>query len=124
MKQPHPDDLDRLLFSLPLEEPPQALRAAILASTIYRPQFPMKAWETWLLGGLAALTVWLAVLVVQGGSDTFMTTLGRLGVLLNQMMFANNALLWLAVGSGVTFGALMLNLSPIPVHVPRPYSRR
>ncbi|GAC1501058.1 MAG: hypothetical protein NVS1B14_05310 [Vulcanimicrobiaceae bacterium] len=124
MKQPPPDDLDRQLFSLPLEEPPAQLRSAILAATVYRPPFPMKTWETWVLGALAALSAWLGVLVVQGGSETFTATFASLGAILTRMLVANNTLLWLAVGGSVTFLALMINLSPIPVYVPRRLLRR
>jgi hypothetical protein len=73
------DDLDRLLFAMPLEEPPADLRASILRATIYRPAFALKPWELWMCGSIAALAVWLAALIVRGGGAAFMGTLSTIG---------------------------------------------
>ena len=48
------DDLDRLLFALPLEEPPADLRASILTATAYRAAPVFKPWEVSIIGGVAA----------------------------------------------------------------------
>ncbi|MDQ6930681.1 MAG: hypothetical protein M3126_08465, partial [Candidatus Eremiobacteraeota bacterium] len=104
------DDLDRLLFALPLEEPPKGMRANILASTVYRPAFPIKIWETWVLGSLIALAVWLSVLIWQGGGPAFAGTLSLLGQVFSRGLFAESTLLWLAIGGGVAFVLLILNL--------------
>lgn len=121
--EPH-DDLDRLLFALPLEEPPADLRSSILASTIYRPAFPIKVWETWILGSLLALAVWLSVLIVKGGADAFAGTLGLIGGFLSGQVLAPQTLVWLALGGGVAFLLLILNLGPMPAMAPKRYSRR
>jgi len=57
------DELERVLFALPLEEPPVELRARILAATIERPRLTFRAWETWLIGTVVAFVVWLAFAV-------------------------------------------------------------
>ena len=61
------DALERALFALPLEEPPADLRGAILASTAYRPAAPFSVWEVAGLGAVAAITLWLVVLIAMGG---------------------------------------------------------
>lgn len=118
------DDLDRLLFALPLEETPADLRASILASTIYRPPFPIKVWEASLLGVLVAICVWLGVMIERGGADAFMQTLGVFGSALANVYLTQNTWLWLALGGGIAFILMILNLSPIPMGAPRRYSRR
>lgn len=118
------DDLDRLLFALPLEEAPADLRASILASTIYRPPFPIKAWEASLLGVLVAVSVWLGVMIARGGADAFMQTLGVFGTALSNVFLTENTWLWLALGGGIAFILMILNLSPIPMGAPQRYSRR
>ena len=118
------DDLDRLLFALPLEEPPTEMRANILAATVYRPEFPIKIWETWVLGSLIALAVWLSVLIWQGGGTAFVGTLSVFGQFFSHGLLAQNTLLWLAVGGGVAFVLLILNLGPMPAATSRQYSRR
>ncbi|GAC1652607.1 MAG: hypothetical protein NVS9B12_02120 [Vulcanimicrobiaceae bacterium] len=118
------DDLDRLLFALPLEEPPEDLRSAILASTIYRPAFPIKTWETWILGSLLALAVWLSVLIAQGGATAFADTLSLIGYFFTHRLLAASTLVWIALGGGIAFLLLILNLSPMPAMAPKQYSRR
>ena len=118
------DDLDRLLFALPLEEPPSDLRSQILASTIYRPAFPLKIWETWILGGLMALAVWLTIMIVQGGAAAFTGTLFVIINFFSRQLLAEGTLLWLAVGGAVAFLLLILNLGPMPRNGPKPYSGR
>ncbi len=56
--------LDRALFALELEEPPPGLRAGILAATLYKPAFPLSAWDALAIGVAAAVAVWLALWVV------------------------------------------------------------
>ena len=118
------DDLDRLLFALPLEEPPRDLRSSILASTIYRPAFPIKVWETWILGTLLALAVWLGVLIFQGGAAAFTGTLAVIGHFFTNQLLAPQTLIWIALGGGVAFLTLILNLSPMPPMAKEQYSRR
>lgn len=118
------DELDRLLFALPLEEPPADLRASILASTIYRPAFPLKIWETWTLGALVAVIVWLCVLIARGGADAFVQTTGVFESFFAQALFAPSTWIWLAAGGGVAFVLMILNLSPMPAPAPQWFSRR
>ena len=124
MNYEQPDDLDRLLFSLPLEEPPADLRASILASTIYRPPFPIKVWEASVLGALAAVSVWLCVMIALGGADAFTRTLGWFGSFFAQALSTPGTLVWISLGGGIAFLLLILNLSPIPAGAESRYSRR
>lgn len=93
------DALDRALFELPLEEPPSDLRASILASTAYRPAPPFSMWEAAALGAIAAVTVWLAVLIALGGGGLFLHTLGTIGSSLAQALSNVRLVAWLAAGT-------------------------
>lgn len=121
--EPH-DDLDRLLFALPLEEPPKDLRASILASTIYRPSFPFKVWETWALGIVVAVGVWLCVMIAQGGGQAFIATVALFAEFFARFFVSSGTGLWLAVGGGIAFLLLILNPGPMLGAVPGLYSRR
>ena len=118
------DDLDRLLFALPLEEPPADLRASILAGTIYRPSFPLSVVETWSIGILVALVVWICVLIARGGADAFVQTVAAFQGFFAQAFLSPNTWIWLAAGGGVAFLVTILNLSPMQVPAPRRLSRR
>ncbi|MDP9018294.1 MAG: hypothetical protein M3N19_08230 [Candidatus Eremiobacteraeota bacterium] len=118
------DDLDRLLFALPLEEPPHDLRAGILSQTIYRPSFPIKVWELWTIGVLSAVAVWLCVMIVQGGAQAFVSTFGLIATLSSRVLADSATWLWIAGGGGVAFLLMILNLSPMPVAAPSRVSRR
>jgi len=118
------DDLDRLLFSLALEEPPADLRASILTATIYRPALVFKAWEVWTLGAIVALIVWLCVLVARGGGEAFMKTVSILGTSAAHVLLAQYTWLWLAAGVGTAFWLLILNLTPMRSPVLERYARR
>ncbi len=121
--EPH-DDLDRLLFALPLEEPPSDLRASILASTIYRPSFPFKVWETWALGIVMALIAWLCVMIVRGGADAFAGTVSLFGQFFSTIFQSQGLGLWVALGGGIAFLLMILNPGPMLGVVPGRYSRR
>jgi len=118
------DDLDRLLFSMPLEEPPPDLRAAILRATIYRPAFALRPWEIWMLGTVAALTVWLAALIIGGGAEAFIRTVSIVGANAARVLAAQSTWLWIAAGVGATFWLSILNLTPMPLQVFERYARR
>jgi hypothetical protein len=106
----HSDDaLDRALFALPLEEPPAELRASILASTVYRPAPPFAVWEVALLGALAAVAVWLIVLVAMGGGTLFLTTLSDIGSAVERALSNVTALAWLAAGAATAFWLSLFN---------------
>ncbi len=98
MRYDSDDELDRLLFALPLEEPPEDLRAAILTATVYRPSPIFKPWEIAMLGALAAVVVWLLGVIVLGGGTLFIDTveaIGRRGLL---ALSNYTTLGWIAAG--------------------------
>jgi hypothetical protein len=97
------DALDRALFALPLEEPPADLRGSILASTAYRPAAPFSVWEVAGLGALAAVTVWLVVLIAMGGGGLFLHTLATIGSAIVSGVSNVTILAWLAAGAMTAF---------------------
>ena len=121
--EPH-DDLDRLLFALPLEEPPKELRSSILAATIYRPSMPFKAWEIWGLGIVLAIGVWLCVMIAQGGGEAFIRTASLFGAFFARFFVSSGTGLWLSIGGGIAFLLMILNPDSMLAAVPRRYSRR
>ena len=118
------DDLDRLLFAMPLEEPPSDLRASILRATIYRPAFTLKPWELWMCGSVTALAVWLLALIVRDGGAAFMRTLAASGAAAAHVLLLQNTWLWLAAGIGAAFWLLILNPNPMPAPLFKRYARR
>jgi len=101
------DSLERAILELPLEEPPQGLRASILLATVYRPTPAFSALDLALVGSMAAIPLWLFVLLFLGGGSLFVHTLAAMGSALSRV-FSNAAVLaWLAAG-GAT--ALWLTL--------------
>jgi hypothetical protein len=101
------DDLERAICELPLEEAPEGLRASILLATAYRPGPAFTFGELAIAGTLAAVALWLIVLLVAGGGSLFVQTLATIGSVLARA-FSNAAVLaWLAAG-GAT--ALWLTL--------------
>lgn len=108
------DDLDRALFALDLEEPPQDLRAAILAGTIYRAPLAVRPWEVWAIGIVMAVAAWLVVsLLVGGASFSFGGTLDRIGEAVSQIT-RPEVLFWIAMGASATFWISQLNLTVAP----------
>lgn len=97
------DALDRALFALPLEEPPSDLRAAILTSTAFRPSPPFAVWEVAALGALAAVTVWLAVLIAMGGGGLFLHTMSTIASTIEASLSNVTVLAWLAAGAATAF---------------------
>ena len=118
------DDLDRLLFAMPLEEPPADLRASILRATIYRPAFALRPWELWMCGSIVALAVWLVTLIVRDGGAAFMSTLSAIGTAVAHVLLTQNTWLWLAAGIGAAFWLLILNPVPMPAPLFKGYARR
>lgn len=88
------DALDRALFALPLEEPPTDLRAAILASTVYRPAPAFSFWEIGALAAIFAVVVSLVAAIAMGGGTLFMHSLEAIGGALSDY----TVLGWLAAG--------------------------
>lgn len=101
------DDLERAILELPLEEPPDGLRASILLATAYRPGPAFSFLELAAVGTLGAVALWLIVSLVLGGGPLFVHTLAAIGSAFSRS-FSNTAFLaWLAAG-GAT--ALWLTL--------------
>ncbi len=71
--------LERAIFELPLEEPPDGLRASILLMTAYRPAPAFSFLELAAVGSLGAVALWMAVLLVLGGGSLFVHTLATIG---------------------------------------------
>jgi len=108
------DELDRALFALDLEEPPAQLRSNILAVTIYRAPLPVKPWEIWFIGALAALIVWLLISLLGGAQAG---TFDRASDIVAQGISAvttPDVLIWLAIGAGAAFWISQLNLTVMP----------
>ncbi len=101
------DELERAIFALPLEEPPEGLRASILLGTAYRPAPAFSVLELATLGAIGAVAIWLVVLLVLGGGTLFIQTLAAIGSFLSRALSNGTTLAWLAAG-GAT--ALWLNL--------------
>jgi len=99
------DDLDRALFSLPLEEPPPDLRSAILAATTRAERrVPFAGWEFGLLGGTLALVAWFG-LILQSDFDEVTSRIESL-VASVQPFGSFDAALWLAVGVAISAASL------------------
>jgi hypothetical protein len=101
------DELERAILELPLEEPPEGLRASILLATAYRPAPAFSIPELAVLGTLGALAVWLVVLLVLGGGSLFVNTLAAISSACLRTLSSGAVLTWLAAG-GAT--ALWLTL--------------
>jgi hypothetical protein len=102
-----PDELDRALLSLPLEEPPAGLRSSILMATAYRPAPAFSFWEVTFMGVIGAVGVWLLALLALGGGQLFLHTLAAIGAWVMQALSSPSVVAWLAAG-GAT--ALWLTL--------------
>ncbi len=101
------DELERAILELPLEEPPDGLRASILLATAYRPAPAFSFAELATLGALGAVGLWLVVQLVLGGGSLFVETLGTIGSAVSHFLSNGAVLAWLAAG-GAT--ALWLTL--------------
>ena len=98
MKYDSDDALDRALFSLPLEEPPADLRAAILTATAFRPAPLFKPWEVALLGALAAVVLLLVAMIVMGGGTLFIESTEKVGTSLLRTFGNASTIAWMAAG--------------------------
>jgi hypothetical protein len=98
MKYDSDDALDRALFALPLEEPPDGLRASILTATVYRPAPPFAVWEVTGIAALVAIGVWFSVLIALGGGTLFVHTFATIGQTLTQVLSNVSNLAWTAAG--------------------------
>jgi hypothetical protein len=112
MKYDSDEALERVLFALPLEEPPRGLRAGILAGTIYREPFPLKPWEIFTLGAVCALAVWLVATVALGGGALLLQDVNLLATIAVHVFSDTTTLAWLAAGAAT---AVWLSLWPGPI---------
>jgi hypothetical protein len=109
--------LDRALMALPLEEPPQDLRAGILAATLYRPAAMFSFAEIVAIGSLVAVILWLGVLIALGGAPLFTRSLVTIGATIVAALSSPSVLVWLAVGATTTFClTLFTGSQPAYVH--------
>lgn len=97
------DALDRALFALPLEEPPAGMRASILTATAYRPAPAFSVWEAAVIGTMAAVVVWLVVLIALGGGSLFVNTLSQIVLTSTRALSNLSTVAWLAAGGATAF---------------------
>lgn len=117
MKYYSDDDLERALFALPLEEPPDGLRGSILAATIHRPPAAVAPWELWTGATLFAILVWLVGAIV-AGSVHVPAAFGAVDSAV--AWFAQpSTLLWAAVGGATAIWVSQLNLTSVTRSVRR-----
>ncbi|HMD01954.1 MAG TPA: hypothetical protein VKG44_03210 [Candidatus Baltobacteraceae bacterium] len=114
-----PDDLDRALLALPLEEPPADLRASILAATIYAPPAPSfaRTWEIAALGTFLAIGAWLSLALLWNPS--FSGQVAGAGGLVAGALAEPNTFGWLATGVAIAFVVSLINRMP-RLHFARP----
>lgn len=109
--------LERLILDLPLEEPPEGLRASILLATAYhRPAPAFSFADLAALGAVGAVALWMIVLLVLGGGSLFVQTLATIGSGLSRAFSNAGVLAWLAAG-GATALWLTLFTGSQPVAV-------
>ncbi len=103
------DELERAIMELPLEEPPDGLRASILLATAYhRPVPAFSLHEVAVFGTLGAVALWLIVLLVSGGGSLFVHTLSAISSVVLRS-FSNVAFVsWLAAGSAAALWLTLL----------------
>ncbi len=114
------DDLDALLFSLPLEEAPADLRGSILAATVYRPAPAFSPIDVGIIGAFAAIMLWFAVYLLTGhGGATLHWLSNAIGVGL-QTLENPSTFIWIALGGAVTaWLAFIGNFMPLSRGVAR-----
>jgi hypothetical protein len=101
------DELERAIMELPLEQPPDGLRASILLATAYRPAPAFSLHELAAIGTLGAVALWLIVLLVSGGGSLFVHTLSAISSVVLRSLSNAAFVSWLAAGSAA---ALWLSL--------------
>jgi hypothetical protein len=106
-------ELERAILGLPLEEPPEGLRASILLATAYRLAPAFSVAELALLGSLVGIVLWLTSLVVLGGGPLFVHTVEAIGSTFSRTFSNGTVLAWLAAG-GATALWLSLFSGPQP----------
>jgi hypothetical protein len=110
------DDIDRALFALPLETPPQGLREAILRSTVHAPRQAIATvsfWESIAVGVTLALAAWLTIVLFT--NPAFAAQTGSALVAFGRALADPATLSWLAVGASATLWLSFVSLQPIRV---------
>ena len=106
------DALDRMLSALPLEETPPGLHDRIIAATVHAPArvAVVRNWETWLIGLVVALAVWLSwfVLAQPGAASHASVTL--VDVAQQSGLLSITTWLWLALGASSAWWVSMLTI--------------
>jgi len=97
------DELERAILGLPLEEPPEGLRASILLATAYRPAPAFSFVELATLGALGAVGLWLVVQLVLGGGTLFVHTISAIVSTVARPLSSVTTLAWLAAGAATAF---------------------
>lgn len=110
----HDDDLDRALFALDLHEPPEDLRASILAATVYRTPPALRPWEVWTFGALCAVVLWLCVFAAHGGVAIALSATAAFGGALLAIVSHPAVLFWAAAGGGIAVWLSQVNLTLAP----------
>jgi hypothetical protein len=108
------DELDRALFSLPLEEAPADLHSRIMAGTLLRPRLTFSAWEVWLVGTLVACAVWLTFMVATSVPDLSGAISRAVWAAVDAIgtAFSINTLMWVALGASFVLWISQLTLPP------------
>lgn len=106
------DDIDRALFSLELEEPPETLRASILAVTVHAPSEvtarPFTLADFGITLGLLSVAVWLSLTFVNGHG--WGASVGSAIHALGTALVNPTVLAWLGAGAST---AVWLSLSTL-----------
>ena len=99
------DDLDRLFAALPLEEPPAHLYGRIMGATVYGPAVAptTRSWESWVIGALVAVAVWLSWLVLSVPHATQRLSTAVADAVQATGLSSPETLLWLAVGASAAW---------------------
>ncbi len=112
--------LEQLILDLPLEEPPQGLRASILLATAYRPAPAFSFADLAALGAVGAVALWMIVLLVLGGGSLFVQTLATIGSGLSRAFSNAGVLAWLAAGGATALWlTLFTGSQPVAVAIHR-----
>jgi len=115
--------LERAILDLPLEEPPEGLRASILLATAYRPAPAFSFVDLAALGSLGAVAVWLVVLLIVGGGSLFVETLAAIGGAFSRIFSNVNILAWLGAGGATALWLTLLSGSPLATTAHRSQQR-
>jgi hypothetical protein len=107
------DDLDRALFALPLEEPPQDLHQRILAATVLRPAPTFAPWEVILLVIAVVLTAAATTWIFRSSPGSVHRLGADIVVGMRAIgLFSRATYVWLAIGLSSLWWISSLNFMP------------